>query len=148
MDGSMLMVLIFVFIVSVAISVTWYNKKYNKKINGGTVIIVLFIAFAAVFFLVIKNMSAGEKESIVNNISLKNTVVEIITDTHKQYFKDMRLDDGQILPMPETMNGVLQIGDSIYKKKGESFYTVVNSTTASRTNFDVIVHQRELGKPQ
>ena len=148
MTGTMLMVLIFVLIVSVAISVMWYNKKYNKKIDVGTVIIVLFISIGVVFYLLIKNMATGEKESIINNLSLNNTIVEIIIDSHKQYFKDMKLDDGQILPMNEAMNGVLQLGDSIYKTKGEKFYTVVNSKTKSRRKFDVKVHLREFSKPQ
>jgi len=148
MSGTVLMVLIFVLIVSGAFFVIWYNKKYNKKIDVGTVIIVLFISIGVVFYLLIKNMATGEKESIIDNVSLNNTVVEIFTNSHSQYFKDMKLDDGQILPMNEVMNGVLQVGDSIYKTKGEKFYTVVNSKIKSRIKFDVKVHIWESSKPQ
>lgn len=148
MNGFMIMVLIFLVLVSTAIGFMWYNKKYNKNINIGTVLIILFLLIGVAFFVLIKNMSADEKQGIVKNISLKNRVVEIITDTHKQYFKDMKLDDGQILPMPEAMNAVLQTGDSIYKNKGESFYTIINSKTKARKNFDVKVHERVLSKPQ
>jgi len=148
MSGTILMVLVFILIISIAVALIWYNKKYNKKISVGTVLIVLFLLIGGTFFALIKNMSAQEKGGIVKNVALKNIVVEIITDTHKQYFKDMRLDDGQILPMPESMNVVLQPGDSIYKNKGENFYTVVNSISKARKNFEVKVHERVLSKPQ
>ena len=148
MDGTILMVLIFILIISIAVALMWYNKKYNKKINVGTVLIVLFLLIGGTFFALIKYMSAQEKGGIVKNVALKNIVVEIITNTHKKYFKDMRIDDGQILPMPESMNVVLQTGDRIYKNKGENFYTVVSSITKARKNFEVKVHERELSKPQ
>ena len=148
MNGAILMVLIFVFIVSIAVGLMWYNSKYNMKIDIGTAIIVLFVLIGVAFFVLIKNMATNEKQSIVTNVALKNTVVEIFTDTHKQYFKSMKLDDGQILPMPEAMNAVLQPGDSIYKNKGDNFYSVVNSKTKARRNFDIKVHERVLSKPQ
>ena len=148
MNGALLMVLIFVLIVSIAVGLMWYNRKYHKKIDIGTAIIVLFVLIGVAFFVLIKNMATNEKQSIVTNVALKNTVAEIFTDTHKQYFKSMKLDDGQILPMPEAMNTVLQPGDSIYKNKGENFYTIVNSKTKARRNFDIKVHERVLSKPQ
>ena len=60
----------------------------------------------------------------------------------------MILADGQHLPMPETMNSTLQIGDSIYKTKGEKFYTVINFKTKLKTQYAVATHVRVLGKPQ
>lgn len=143
-----MMFLIFILIVATALSVMWYNKKYGKKINVGYVIILLFISIATVFFVAIKNMASGEKERVIKNISLQTIVVEIYMDPHKQYFKNMILDDGQVLPMPEAMNGILQVGDSIYKIRGQSFYTIVNSKNNARTRFDVKVHERLLSKPQ
>jgi hypothetical protein len=148
MNGVWMMVLIFVVIVCVAIGFLWYNNKYNKKIDVGCVIIFVFGAAAVAFFLLIRNMSVGEKENIIKEVSLRNTVVEILTDTRKRYFKNMRLDDGRVLPMPEPMNTILQPGDSIYKNKGENFYTVVNSNSKLRTKFEVKVHERILSEPQ
>ena len=148
MDGVTLMVLIFVFIVTVALGFTWYNKKYGRKINVGTVIILVFASVATVFFFAIRKMSSTEKENIIKNISAKTTVVKILTDSHKPYFKDMQLQDGQILPILEIMNAELQVGDSVYKTKGENFYSIVNAKTKSRKNVEVQVHHREMSKPQ
>ena len=148
MDGTLMMFLIFILIVAAALGVLWYNKKYGKKINVGTVIILLFFSIALVYYLAIKNMATGEKERIIENISLETTVVEISLDPHKPYFKNMLLADGQVLPMPEPMNSILQVGDSIYKTKGQAFYTVVTVKTNVRTSFDVKVHERLLSKPQ
>ena len=148
MDGVLMMLFIFIFIVSVALGFTWYNKKYGRKINVGTVIILVFASIVAEFFFAIRNMSSTEKENIIKNISAKTTVVKILTDSHKPYFKDMQLQDGQILPIPEAMNATLQVGDSVYKTKGENFYTVVNAKTKSRKNVEVQVHHREMSKPQ
>ena len=56
MNGAILMVLIFVFIVSIAVGLMWYNSKYNMKIDIGTAIIVLFVLIGVAFFVLIKNM--------------------------------------------------------------------------------------------
>lgn len=148
MGGVTLMFLLFAFIVFSAIALMWYNKKYSKKIDVGKFIIGIFFLVAVAFFILIKYLSGSEKDAIIKNIALKNTVIEIITDTHKHYFKSMKMDNGRVLPMPEAMNTVLQIGDSIYKSKGEAFYTIVNPTIKTPKKFEVKVHERVLSKPQ
>ena len=60
----------------------------------------------------------------------------------------MTFADGQYLPMPEAMNNLLKVGDSIYKNKGEDFYTIVSAITKVTTKFSVKVHERVLGKAQ
>ena len=65
MNGAILMVLIFVLIVSIAVGLMWYNSKYNKKIDIGTAIIVIFVLIGVAFFVLIKNMATNEKQSIV-----------------------------------------------------------------------------------
>ena len=60
----------------------------------------------------------------------------------------MTFADGQFLPMPEVMNNSLQIGDSIYKIKGEAFYTVINFSTKIIKRYPVGIHKRIIGKPQ
>lgn len=139
---------IFLFIVFTAFFIFWYNVKYNKKINIATIIIILCLSIFAFIFLIIKNIGSNEKEILIQNIALKTIVTNINFDPHKPYFKDMTLADGQYLPMPEAMNKILQIGDSIYKNKGETFYTIVSATTKTITKVQVKIHERILGKAQ
>lgn len=144
----LLMVGLFILMVIVMIAANYYTKKYKTKITGSQIIIYFFIFITVVIYFLIKNMAVNEKDGIIKNVALNTTVIAITFDTHKPYFKNMHLADSRYLPMPEAMNTVLQIGDSIYKNKGEKFYTVVNSITKSRKNFDVKVHHREFTMPQ
>jgi len=142
------MLFVFLLIVFTAFFIKWYNYKYNKKVNIGSVIIALSLTFFGAVFLVLRFGMNTEIENIIKNINLNTTVVNITFDTHKPYFKDMVLADGQYFPMPEAMNNTLQIGDSIYKNKKESFNTVVNTSTKKRTVYEVKTHERILGKAQ
>jgi hypothetical protein len=148
MDGGTLMLLIFIFLVATMLTARWYTTKYKTKINLAQIMLIVFGLVAGGFYLLIKNLSSNEKETIIQNVSLKNTVTAITFDPHKPYFKSMTLDDGQYLPMPEAMNAVLQVGDSIYKNSAESFYTVVNAKTKIRINYAVHVHERVLSKSE
>ena len=145
---SLSMLFFFLFIVFTSFFITWYNDKYAKKVNVGNVIIVLCLSSFAIIFFKLRYMSNFEKEKLVQTISLNTVVTNITFDSHKPYFKDMTLADGQHLPMPETMNNTLQIGDSIFKNKGESIYTVLNNKTKIKKYFKVETHIRVLGKPQ
>lgn len=152
MDGDTMMALImfglFIFLAATMITITWYNKKHQFKINPVRVLLILFALIIGGFWLFMSKMSTSEKSNIIQTVSLKNKVVDISFEKRKPYFKDMKFDDGRWLPMPEEMNGILQIGDSIYKNKDEDFYTVVNATTKKKINFKVKTHERILGKPQ
>ncbi len=145
---SLSMLFFFLSIMFTAFFIMWYNDKYNKKINVGSVVIVLCLGAFAIIYFYLKNSGDRDKEKLVQNVELKTVVTNITFDTHKPYFKDMTLADGQYLPMPEKMNTTLQIGDSIYKNKGESIYTVINNTTKLKTYYLVAIHERVLGKPQ
>ncbi len=139
---------VFLLIVFTAFFIKWSNDKYDKKMNIGIVIIGLGLSIFVVVFLILKFGGDKEKENIIQNAALKTIVTNITFDSHKPYFKDMTLADGQYLPMPETMNSKLQIGDSIYKNKGDEFYTVINFKTKLKTQYLVAAHTRILGKPQ
>ena len=145
---SLSMLFFFLFIVFTTFFLMWYNDKYNTKINIGRVVIILCLSAFGIIFLYLKKIGHVENEKLLQNISLQTVVTNIVFDTHKPYFKDMILADGQHLPMPETMNNTLQIGDSIYKTKGEKFYTVINFKTKTKTQYAVATHIRVLGKPQ
>ncbi len=112
---------VFLLIVFTVFFIKWYNDRYRKKINIGTVIIAMSLTIFAGAYLVLKSQGNDEKEKLVKNMQLKTVVTNITFDSHKPYFKDMTLADGQYLPMPETMNTTLQMGDSIYKNAGEIF---------------------------
>lgn len=142
------MLFFFLSIVFIAFFLQWYNDKYHKKVNIGGVIIAICLTLFGIVFLYLKYGMTGEKENIIQNVALNTTVTNITFDTHKPYFKDMTLADGQNLPMPEGMNKTLQIGDSIYKKKKEKFYTVVNAVTKKSEVYEVKIHERVLGKAQ
>ena len=139
---------VFIVIAAVMIAAKWYTKKYKSKLNFTQIIIGFFIIliFSAYYF--IKNLGSDEKQNIIENVTLKTTVANISLDSHKPYFKDMTLADGQHLPMPEAMNTTLQVNDSIYKNKGENFYTVINAKTKIASKYEVKIHERILSKPQ
>ena len=139
---------VFLLIVFTAFLIKWHNDKYNKKMNIATVVIVLSLAIFGCAYLVLRQQGTNEKAALVKNIQLKTVVTNITFDPHKPYFKDMILSDGKYLPMPEAMNKTLQIGDSIYKNKGEAFYTIVSATTKNITKVEVKIHERILGKAQ
>ena len=138
----------FLFILFTVFFIKWYNDKYNKKINIGTVIIAFSLTFFGAVFLVLKFGMNTEKENIIKNVALSTTVKNITFDTHKPYFKDMTLADGQYLPMPEAMNNEVQIGDSIYKIKGDNFYSVVSFKAKIKKQYFVATHLRVLSKPK
>ena len=142
------MVFFFLFIVFLVIFLTWYNQKFRKKLNIGSIIIVFCLTCFAIVFVTLKYYGNNEKQQLINNIVLKTTVVDIVFDPHKPYFKDMILNDKQHLPMPESMNATVQIGDSIFKNQNEDFYTVVNKISKTRTIYKVQIHERVLGQPQ
>ena len=152
MSGDKMMMLImlglFLFMVAIMIIANWYTKKYGSKISFFQIVMIFFGLVFVGFWLLIKKISTSEKDNIIQSVSLKSKVVDIYNQPRKAYFKEMKFDNGSSLPMPEEMNGIIKIGDSIYKNKGDDFYTVVDSTTKKRTNFKVKVHQRVLGKPQ
>ena len=50
--------------------------------------------------------------------------------------------------MPEAMNNEVQIGDSIYKIKGDNFYSVVSFKTKIKKQYFVSTHLRVLSKPK
>jgi hypothetical protein len=142
------MFFIFLLIVFTAFFVKWYNDKYNKKLNIGRIVIILCLTIFTGIYFVIRQQGTDEKATIIKNIELKTVVANITFDSHKPYFKDMTLADGQFLPMPEAMNNVLQVGDSIYKIKGGAFYTIVSAASKTTTKIEVKVHERVLGKAQ
>ena len=152
MSGDTMMFLImiglFLLIAGTMLAANWYTNKYPNKITFYQIVFTVVLLVFGGFFLFIKSLGSSEKNNIIRSVSLQNTVVEIYNQTRKPYFKEMKFDDGKTLPMPEEMNGILQIGDSIYKNKDEDFYTIVNPTTKTRTKFAVKIHERILGKPQ
>ena len=145
---SLGMLFFFLFFLFTAFFMMWYNDKYDKQINTGTALVVLCLAAFGIIFLFLKDFNTSEKEELVKNIMLKTVVINITFDQHKPYSKDMILADGQYLPMPETMNNTLQIGDSIFKEIGESIFTVVNSKTKIKNYYRAAIHTRVFGKPQ
>ncbi|MEO5943892.1 MAG: hypothetical protein ABIP30_02730 [Ferruginibacter sp.] len=152
MSGDKMMMLImvglFLLIVAIMITANWYTTKYKSTLNYFQIVFFAFILICGGFWVFIHKMSSSEKNNITQTVYLKNKVVDIYNEKRKPYFKEMKFDDGRTLPMPEEMNNILQIGDSIYKNKGEGFYTIVNAVTNKRLNFDVKVHERVLSKPQ
>ncbi|MEO7046989.1 MAG: hypothetical protein ABI091_16930 [Ferruginibacter sp.] len=149
-DKMMMLIMVGLFLVIVAIMLlaNWFTTKYKSTLNYFQIVFFSFVIICGGFWFFIHKMSSSEKNNITQTVYLKNKVVDIYNEKRKPYFKEMKFDDGRTLPMPEEMNNILQIGDSIYKNKGEGFYTIVNAVTNKRSNFDVKVHERVLSKPQ
>lgn len=138
----------FMFVLFSVLTMHWYNSKYHKKVNVSRFVLLFCLASFGGIYLFLKNSGSDEKQQIVKNVYLKTTLKNITFEDRKKYFKDMQLTDGQILPMPEAMNNLVKIGDSIYKNKGDSFYVVINNKTKTKTKFAVKIHERVLGQAQ
>ena len=146
--ASLMILFLFLIIVFTAFFIKWYNDKYKKTVNIGTVVIFLCLSLFSMAFIFLWFGGSKEKNNIEQNVALKTLVINITFDTHKPYFKNMTLADGQYLPMPEAMNNELQIGDSIYKIKGDNFYSVVSFKTKIKKQYFVATHLRVLSKPK
>lgn len=149
-DSMMMLIMfgIFVTVFTIVLAIKWYNKNHTFQINPVRILLLLFALIFLGAWLFFKKIATSEKTAIIQNTSLKNKVVDIQWDKRKPYFKDMKLDNGKWLPMPEEMNDVLQVDDSIYKNEGADFYTVVNAKTKARRDFKVQIHERVMGKAQ
>ena len=151
MSGDKAMILIIfgftIFIATVAIFLQKYKLNHKTNFDVGAIIIGIFFVLIAVAYYFIKSIGGDERERIIKNITLQTTINTITFDKHKPYFKYMTLADSQYLPMPEAMNNTLQIGDSIYKNRGENFYTVINAKTKTISKYEVKIHERILTKP-
>ena len=99
---------LFLIIVFTALFIKWYNNKYCKTVDIGSVVIVFCLSLFSIAFLFLWFGSSKEKNNIEQNVALKTLVTNITFDTHKPYFKDMTLAEGQFLPMPEAMNNEVQ----------------------------------------
>lgn len=146
--ASLMILFLFLIIVFTVFFIKWYNDKYKKTVNIGTVVIFLCLSLFSMAFIFLWFGGSKEKNNIEQNVALKTLVINITFDTHKPYFKNMTLADGQYLPMPEAMNNELQIGDSIYKIKGDNFYSVVSFKTKIKKQYFVATHLRVLSKPK
>lgn len=144
--ASLMMIFLFLIIVFISFFIKWYNDKYLKTINIGRAIIIITIVVFCIAFLALQSIEKKEIESITKDQELQTTITNIVFDNHKPYFKSMILADGRYLPMPETMNNEVQIGDSIYKIKMQNFYTVV-SIDKTRKHYPVAIHSRILSRP-
>ena len=120
--ASIMMIFLFLIIVFIAFFIKWYNDKYIKTLNIGRAIIISTIAVFCIAFIALQSIVKKEIESITKDQEFQTTITDIVFDNHKPYFKSMILADGRYLPMPETMNNQVQIGDSIYKLKMQNFY--------------------------
>ncbi len=123
MTGDILMTLImfglFMTLFSLIVVIKWYNKKHSSKINSVWILLILFALILVGSWVLIKKSSTSQKSNIIQTVSLENKVVEINWENRKPYFKEMKMDDGRLLPMPEEMNSILNVNDSIYKNIGE-----------------------------
>ena len=142
------MFFIFLWFAFMAFFIKWYNDKYTKRLNIGSIVLLLCLLIFVAAYVVLKQQGADEKANLIKNVQLKTVVTNISFDAHKPYFKDMTLADGQYLPMPEAINETLKVGDSIYKIKGEAFYTIVSTASKVTTKIAVKAHERVLGKAQ
>ena len=64
---------VFLLIVFTAFFLKWYNDKYHKKVNIGSVIIVLSLTIFGIAYLVLKAQGNDEKDNLVKTIQLNKS---------------------------------------------------------------------------
>ena len=98
--ASLIILFLFLIIVFIALFIKWYNNKYHKTVDIGSVLIVFCLSLFSIAFIFLWFAGSKEKNNLKKNVVLKTLVTNITFDTHKPYFKDMTLAEGQFLPMP------------------------------------------------
>ena len=101
--------------------------KHIPKILIGFFVIIAFFGIG----IIIKLANMDKEDFLTKEI--KSKVISIRQGYKgKPNYKIMELQDGQSFTIPKTMLDILQIGDSVYKTKGNDFYIFVDSKTKER----------------
>lgn len=94
----------------------------------------ILIGVAAVFslFIVIAILSQNKsyKEAVLNEDG--HGIVKLIRDAQEGRpvnYKIIELENGETFKISKSLVETVNIGDSVYKNKGEEFYTIVNYKT-------------------
>ena len=94
-----------------------WAKWFMRIMVGG------FITLVAVFIIGFVIVYRREHTASVANRELSGAVTEISQpDHHETKWYVAKLSDGQSIVLENAMLGVLKVGDSLFKKKGEGFY--------------------------
>ena len=75
-----IMVISFILIALVMIAVKKYTDKHKTLFNYTQIIVGFFVLLILGFILLIKSISKGEYENIVENVTLKTKVTSITFD--------------------------------------------------------------------
>ncbi len=75
----------------------------------------------------------------IRDLELQGEVVSIRqVDPHDTKWFSAALTDGKSIVLEDAMLGVLAIGDSLFKKKRENFYTMKQKSTGTITRIRII----------
>ena len=91
----------------------------KKIIIGG------FIALVLVFAILIVKLVKDDKENWVMQKSTHSKIMDIYGgDSSRTKLQMMELSDGQKFKIPQNLMGKLSVGDSVFKEKGQGFYSL------------------------
>lgn len=106
--------------------------KYTAIITMAVLALVAFL-----LIIVLKEIAQDEEEYFITE-EIKSKVIAIREGyKSRPERRKMELESGQSFTIPKAMRDILQIGDSVYKTKGENFYIFVDSKTKERKKVNI-----------
>ncbi len=98
--------------------------------NSTKVIVGVIVLFMLIFGIMVSKLDKSNTESILNQEG--NGTIKLIREARegrKVSYQIIELENGDTFKINNSLTEKIHVGDSVYKKKGELFYTVVDAKT-------------------
>jgi len=98
--------------------------------NQIRIIVGVIVLFIIIFGFMVSKLNNSHTDTILNEEG--NGKIKLIreADEGRQVtYKILELENGNTFKISNSLVETVHVGDSIYKNKGEDFYTIVNTET-------------------
>ncbi|WP_375561763.1 hypothetical protein ACE193_04210 [Bernardetia sp. OM2101] len=102
------------------------------------VIIGVIVLFMLIFGIMVSKLDNSHQDTILNQEG--NGKVKLIREAkegRKVTYKIIELENGNTFKISNSLVQTVHVGDSVYKHKGEGFYTIINSETKEIRRIDM-----------
>lgn len=102
------------------------------------IIIGIIVLFMLIFGVMVSKLDNSHQDVILSQEG--NGKVKLIREARegrKVTYKIIELENGTTFKISNSLVETVHIGDSIYKNKGEEFYTIINSETKEIRRIDM-----------
>jgi hypothetical protein len=102
------------------------------------IIIGIIVLFMLIFGVMVLKLNDGHQEVILNREG--NGKIKLIREARegrKVSYKVLELENGDTFLINKSLVETVDIGDSVYKNKGEEFYNIVDAETKEIRKIDM-----------